>query len=60
MNFLEIMRGLVRPIIALGLAGAFIYLAVTRMIPEEQFVPIVVMVATFYFTERAINKKKEG
>ena len=60
MNFLEIIRGLVRPLIALGFAGALIYLVVAGEISTEQFLPIVVMVATFYFTERAINKRKEG
>lgn len=70
MNFLEIIRGLVRPFLAVIFAGATILLALQAMrdgsidaqVVLAMFGGILATIVGFYYGERAAlkNPKKEG
>jgi hypothetical protein len=58
MEKLEILRGLVRPVISILLVLVACYLGIMGKIPPEQFITIVAMVISFHFGERAAKKKE--
>lgn len=55
---IESLRKIVRPVVTLALVATAIYGFVTKLIAVDVFVPMVTMVLSFWFVERA--KKKEG
>lgn len=57
MNYVEIVRGLVRPFIAVSLTIDFCYLSAIGKIPIEAVVAATGLVFGAYFMERALKKK---
>lgn len=49
---IERLNGAVRPIVTLGLAGTFCYLAIIGTVPVEAFVSTVSMVFGFWYMQR--------
>lgn len=48
----EVINGLVRPFVTLLLAGTLCYGFIVGKIPQEQFLPVVVMAIGFWFGSR--------
>jgi EamA domain-containing membrane protein RarD len=57
-KWVERLRAVVRPTLALAGCGIFGYLAVTAKLPVEATVGILTMVFTFYFVHRHEEKPK--
>jgi len=60
MTWLEIVRGLIRPLITANIVAMVWYLLVHDKIDEKVILSLMSVVVTFYFVERAINKAKNG
>lgn len=56
MTFVEMVQALVRPVVTFVLVGAFVWGFTKGLIEPQVFVPILVLVAEFWFLERAIVK----
>ena len=56
---MEWLRSLVRPTVTWGMLGIFGYGLVKGFVPWEAAAPIIAMVFTFWFVDRAIEKTKD-
>ena len=55
-SLVDIIRGLVRPILSLLVGGTFVYLAVKVILPVEATATIIGVVFTFWFASRQMEK----
>lgn len=60
MTVAEILSGLVRPACTLLLTSVLCYGFIVDKIPQEQFIPIVVMVIGFWFGTRSAEKAEDN
>jgi len=54
---IEIIKKLVRPLMAFGFVGTVIYLAIKGKIPPKEVLTITAIIVAFYFGERAALKR---
>ena len=57
MQALDIIRGLVRPFIAVSFVSVTLYLAIVGKLEAREVLAITSIIAAFYFGERAGRKK---
>lgn len=55
-DIVEIVRGLVRPFIAISITTTLIILAILGKVEAPEFLNLALVVVTFYFAERATTK----
>jgi hypothetical protein len=58
MQVLDIIRGLVRPFIAVSFVSVTLYLAIVGKLEAREVLAITGIIAAFYFGERAGRKKR--
>ena len=55
---IELIRGLVRPVISILLVGTVVFLSIKGKIDPKEIITIVGMIIAFHFGERAATKRQ--
>jgi type IV secretory pathway VirB2 component (pilin) len=60
MKYIEIIRGLIRPFIAVSFVAVTLYMTYLGKLDAKEVLSITAMIVAFYFGERSALKKPEG